>query len=95
MALEIELELPSDSLDGRKLRPRERRIIAFIISERTNREIGKALGITEQSVKNYLRHIFDRVGCWSRLELAIWAVSNPEKWKEQRTWKTQTKQPST
>ena len=37
----------------------------------TNRDIASAIGTTEQVVKNYLRSIFDKLGVWSRLELAM------------------------
>ncbi|PYV93219.1 MAG: hypothetical protein DMG90_02655 [Acidobacteria bacterium] len=48
----------------------------------TNREIGEALGTTEQVVKNYLRNTFDKLGVWSRLELAMYVASHGgEEWK--------------
>jgi len=37
----------------------------------TNRDIAKVIGTTEQVVKNYLRTTFDKLGVWSRLELAL------------------------
>lgn len=42
----------------------------------TNREIGKLTGTTEQVVKNHLRSAFDKVGVWSRLELAMYVASH-------------------
>ncbi len=42
----------------------------------TNRDIAQALGTTEQVVKNYLRTIFDKLGVWSRLELALYVASH-------------------
>ena len=41
----------------------------------TNREIAKIIGTTEQVVKNYLRTAFDKLGVWSRLELALYIAS--------------------
>jgi DNA-binding NarL/FixJ family response regulator len=38
----------------------------------TNRQIAKLIGTTEQVVKNYLRGTFDKLGVWSRLELALY-----------------------
>ena len=32
----------------------------------------KRLGITEYVVKNYLRTIYDQLGLWNRVELALW-----------------------
>jgi DNA-binding NarL/FixJ family response regulator len=42
----------------------------------TNRDIAHAIGTTEQVVKNYLRSIFDKLGVWSRLELALYVASH-------------------
>jgi two-component system nitrate/nitrite response regulator NarL len=42
----------------------------------TNREIGNLMGTTEQVVKNHLRNTFDKLGVWSRLELAMYVASH-------------------
>lgn len=42
----------------------------------TNREIAKIVGTTEQVIKNYLRTAFDKLGVWSRLELALYVASH-------------------
>jgi DNA-binding NarL/FixJ family response regulator len=42
----------------------------------TNREIAHILGTTEQVVKNYLRGTFDKLGVWSRLELALYVANH-------------------
>jgi len=51
----------------------------------TNREIAKIIGTTEQVVKNYLRTAFDKLGVWSRLELALYVASHGG-----ATWATST-----
>ena len=43
---------------------------------RTNPEIAAILGISEQMVKNHLRCIFDKLGVWSRLELALYVAGH-------------------
>ncbi len=49
----------------------------------TNREIGKLMGTTEQVIKNHLRSTFDKLGVWSRLELAMYVASHGGKnWLE-------------
>ena len=49
----------------------------------TNREIGKLQGTTEQVIKNHLRSIFDKLGVWSRLELAMYVAGHGGKnWPE-------------
>jgi len=39
-----------------------------------NREIAGHLNITEQTVKNHLRSIYDKVGVSDRLELVLYAI---------------------
>ncbi|MEJ2008728.1 MAG: LuxR C-terminal-related transcriptional regulator, partial [Acidobacteriota bacterium] len=39
-----------------------------------NREIAQHLTITEQTVKNHLRSIYDKVGVSDRLELVLYAI---------------------
>jgi DNA-binding NarL/FixJ family response regulator len=39
-----------------------------------NREIAQHLSITEQTVKNHLRSIYDKVGVSDRLELVLYAI---------------------
>lgn len=49
----------------------------------TNREISRIAGTTEQVIKNHLRSIFDKLGVWSRLELAMYVASHGGKnWPE-------------
>lgn len=51
--------------------------VAFMVWKGlTNRQIAKEIGTTEQVVKNYLRTAFDKVGVWSRLELALYVASH-------------------
>lgn len=37
-----------------------------------NGEIARVVGTTEHVVKNYLRVIYDKLGLWNRVELALW-----------------------
>ena len=53
------------------LTPRERQIAQAIADGRTNRDIAGRLGITEQTVKNHLTSIFEKVGVENRLQLGI------------------------
>jgi two-component system, NarL family, nitrate/nitrite response regulator NarL len=49
----------------------------------TNREIGNLMGTTEQVIKNHLRNTFDKLGVWTRLELAMYIASHGGKnWSE-------------
>jgi DNA-binding NarL/FixJ family response regulator len=42
----------------------------------TNREIATRINTSEQVVKNHLRSAFDKLGVWSRLELALYVASH-------------------
>lgn len=54
--------------------------IAILVREGlTNREISKIVGTTEQVIKNHLRSTFDKLGVWSRLELAMYVASHGDK----------------
>ncbi len=56
------------------LTKRELQIVRLIVEGKTNRAIGKALGSQEQTVKNQLHAIFNRVGLNNRIEVALWAA---------------------
>jgi DNA-binding CsgD family transcriptional regulator len=51
---------------------REQAVIELVAQGLTNRDIAQALGTTEYVVKNHLRIIFDKLGLWNRVELALW-----------------------
>jgi DNA-binding NarL/FixJ family response regulator len=57
--------------------------VAFMVWEgMTNRDIAGHLNTTEQVIKNYLRNTFDKLGVWSRLELALYVASHGgSRWK--------------
>jgi DNA-binding NarL/FixJ family response regulator len=74
---------PAQSAAGKgrpELRPadtltrREKSIIGCLMQGLRNREIASTLSITEQTVKNHLRTIFDKVGVSDRLELVLYAI---------------------
>jgi DNA-binding NarL/FixJ family response regulator len=59
-----------------RLTPKEIRVAVLVWEGLTNREIAKILGTTEQVIKNYLRNTFDKLGVWSRLELALYVANH-------------------
>jgi DNA-binding NarL/FixJ family response regulator len=59
-----------------RLTPKEVRVAKLVWEGLTNREIAAMVGTTEQVVKNYLRNTFDKLGVWSRLELALYVASH-------------------
>jgi DNA-binding NarL/FixJ family response regulator len=56
------------------LTQREKTIISYLMQGWRNREIAQHLSITEQTVKNHLRSIYDKVGVSDRLELVLYAI---------------------
>ncbi len=56
------------------LSDREREIVHHVAQGFRNREIAQKLFIAEQTVKNYVHDIFDKLGVSDRLELALYAV---------------------
>jgi DNA-binding NarL/FixJ family response regulator len=59
-----------------RLTPKEVQVATLVWEGLTNREIGRVIGTTEQVVKNHLRTTFDKLGVWSRLELAMYVASH-------------------
>ena len=59
-----------------QLTQKEIQVATLVWEGLTNREIGKVVGTSEQVVKNYLRTTFDKLGVWSRLELALYIASH-------------------
>jgi DNA-binding NarL/FixJ family response regulator len=59
-----------------RLTPKETQVATLVWEGLTNREIGNLMRTTEQVVKNHLRTTFDKLGVWSRLELAMYVASH-------------------
>ena len=53
---------------------REKSVISCLMEGRHNREIGTHFSISEQTVKNHLRSVYDKVGVSDRLELVLYAI---------------------
>lgn len=54
---------------------REHRVIQLVAQGLKNSEVANEIGTTEHVVKNYLRVIYDKLGLWNRVELALWYES--------------------
>jgi len=50
----------------------EHRVIELVAQGLTNREIAKVIDATEFAVKNCLKAIYNKLGFWNRVELALW-----------------------
>jgi len=71
-----------------RLTQKEIQVATLVWEGLTNREIGRIMNTTEQVVKNHLRSTFDKLGVWSRLELAMYVASHGG-----RNWAQEQEQP--
>ncbi len=62
---------PSEQLNRTEVR-----VATLVWQGHTNPEIAARFGTTEQVIKNHLRTIFDKLGVWTRLELALYVASH-------------------
>ena len=62
---------PRDRLTGKEVQ-----VATLVWQGLTNKDIAGVLGTSEQVVKNYLRTAFDKLGVWTRLELALYVASH-------------------
>jgi DNA-binding NarL/FixJ family response regulator len=54
---------------------REQDIVRLVAEGMRNEEISQRLDVTEHTIRNYLSHIFDKLGMSSRVELVLYTLS--------------------
>jgi len=59
-----------------RLTQKEIQVATLVWQGLTNKDIAGLLTTSEQVVKNYLRTAFDKLGVWTRLELALYVASH-------------------
>jgi DNA-binding CsgD family transcriptional regulator len=59
-----------------RLTAKEIQVATLVWQGLTNKDIARVLITSEQVVKNYLRTAFDKLGVWTRLELALYVASH-------------------
>jgi DNA-binding CsgD family transcriptional regulator len=59
-----------------RLTIKEIQVATLVWQGLTNKDIARVLITSEQVVKNYLRTAFDKLGVWTRLELALYVASH-------------------
>ena len=60
------------------LSPREQEVARLVAEGMSNQDIASQLKLGEHTVRNYLFHIFNKLGLSSRMELALYTLSRPE-----------------
>jgi len=68
------VEIPQSSKNQFGLTRRELEIVRAIGEAMSNKDIAEHFGISEYTVKHHLSRIFDKIGVFSRLELAMMAT---------------------
>ena len=63
----------TDMAEVAELTPREREVLERIATGASNDDIGAALGIARQTVRNYISVVYDKIGVRSRAEAVVWA----------------------
>ena len=59
-----------------RLTRRQLEIVSAVALGETNKEVAQHFSISEETVKRHLSSIFDKLGVFSRLELAIFALNH-------------------
>jgi two-component system nitrate/nitrite response regulator NarL len=71
---------PVSAINAKKgtslLTAREQNVVYLVTEGLTNRDISRQLNLSENTVRNYLFRIFNKVGTSNRLELAMYAISH-------------------
>ena len=57
------------------LTPREEEVAALVATGRTNRQIGRMLGIAEKTAEVHVHNIIGKLGARCRAEVAAWSVA--------------------
>ena len=77
MTFTLELPVGQKEMYGpNELSPQEARIVELVCQGLKNEDIGRAIGRSRLTVANHLRKIYDKLGCFNRVELALRATAN-------------------
>jgi len=63
-----------ETINGDRLRRRERETLSLVMEGRQNGEIAIAMGISLETVKTHIVHMLKRTGARNRLQLSVWAA---------------------
>jgi two-component system nitrate/nitrite response regulator NarL len=59
-----------------RLSAREQEIVTYVARGLSNRGIGEALGLSENTVRNHLRSILDKLELKNRVQVATYALEH-------------------
>src|SRR5215469_2876232 len=76
-------QLKVDPQVENRMTKREADVVRLAVEGLSNREIGRELGLTEHTVKNYLFRIFDKLGVSNRVELVLSCLRQEEAAREE------------
>jgi len=68
------METPRPPTGPELLTPREREILELVAMGDANKEIARKLGISENTVKNHLRNILEKLHLQNRVQAAMYAI---------------------
>jgi DNA-binding NarL/FixJ family response regulator len=75
--LNVFLRNPSpQAADYPPLTKREHDILCAMVEGLTNKQIGDKFGISAETVKEHVQHLFRKIGVTDRTQAAVWAVRN-------------------
>lgn len=60
-------------VSGLSLSPRERELLSYLAMGWSNQKIGEEMGLKQQTVRNYISTIYEKLGIHSRAEAIVWA----------------------
>jgi DNA-binding NarL/FixJ family response regulator len=64
----------STTTSAPSLTPRESQVLGLIAKGQTNRQIARALGVSEKTVKTHVTNLLRRIDAADRTQAALWAV---------------------
>ncbi len=64
----------SQRMAAPQLSPREREVLELIVKGRSNKEIGGDLGVAENTVKNHVKVVLEKMGVHDRVQAATRAI---------------------
>jgi two-component system nitrate/nitrite response regulator NarL len=67
---------PAEAAPKTVLSPREQDILKLIAAGSSNKEVARALGVAESTVKIHVQHILRKLGLSSRVQAAVYAIEH-------------------